>query len=634
MGMGGVPQAILPFMSMMNNAMFSGMNVMDGGNTYDPNERMDMQRPPMMRRQDVPVPTSGELPVIQDLTPWVAPDDRAPQQIPDPHLPGPSNMMVDPIPPQDPVPPGQFGHHPFGRGQGLRGRRGRGGPRMNGTFPSHAIPPDPFNAPSPDSKPQQVPRPDRRQDKTLVVEKIPEDHLSLGSVNDWFKQFGSVTNVAVDPPTAKALVTFAEHDQAWKAWKSEEAVFGNRFVKVYWHRPLEGRGGRGMKALEVSATLVGKLKSNEDPPTTQPAAKGDPGPVASSSSASAPRKGPTRPTSSAVQELAAKQERLQQMIAEQKTLMSQLGTATPEEKKEIMAKLRKLGEDMKAPTATPTPVESHEDVEMGKADQEVSKKDGGEGEGQEESTEELQAKLAKLKEEVIVFYPVGPRSLLTVLDSQAASLGISETDQSSGPYGGYTRPWRGRGRGRGGHFRARGGPPRASMKLDNRPRKLLVKGVPEESAEVAQNWYGVRIFPSPTPGFGVESEGLQTTNGVENMERLADGSLVVAFKTRSSAEQVRRSRLTDPPCDFTKGGMLKQGYAKGTSLPTVGPIDVSWYVPGPGPSKPITSGQPAPAATGGGVTSGGGALTDKGALEEEAVASGWGDDGEDGMGML
>lgn len=31
------------------------------------------------------------------------------------------------------------------------------------------------------------------------------------------------------------------------------------------------------------------------------------------------------------------------------------------------------------------------------------------------------------------------------------------------------------------------------MKLDNRPRKLLVKGVPEESVEVAQNWYGVRI---------------------------------------------------------------------------------------------------------------------------------------------
>jgi RNA-binding protein 26 len=76
------------------------------------------------------------------------------------------------------------------------------------------------------------------------------------------------------------------------------------------------------------------------------------------------------------------------------------------------------------------------------------------------------------------------------------------------------------------------------MKLDNRPRKLLVKGVPEESAEVAQNWYGVRIFFCPTQGFFVEIGDLQTTNGVENVVRLADGDLIVSFKTRSSAEQV------------------------------------------------------------------------------------------------
>ena len=404
MGMGGIPQAMLPFMSMMNNAMFPGMNGMDGGSAYDPNERMDLQRAPMMRRQDAPVPTSGELPVIQDLTPWAPPE----QQNADPQQPGQVSMAVDPTTSQDQVPPGQFGHHPYGQGRGSRGGRGRGGPRVNGTFPSHAAPSDPFNAPPSDLPPQLPPRPDRRQDKTLVVEKIPEDHLSLGAVNDWFKKFGTVTNVAVDPPTAKALVTFAEHDQAWKAWKSEEAVFGNRFVKVYWHRPLEGRGGRGMKALEVSATLVGKLRSNEDHTTTQPPANGDAGPVASSSTTSAPPKKPTKPTANALQELTAKQERLQQMIGEQKALMSQLGTASVEEKKEIMAKLRKLGEDMKAPAPAPAPTpalpaEKQEDVEMEKVDHDATKKHGGGGDGQEESTEELQAKLAKLREEVFVF---------------------------------------------------------------------------------------------------------------------------------------------------------------------------------------------------------------------------------------
>lgn len=572
MGMGSLPPAMLPFMSMMNNAMFPGMGGMDGGNTYDPSERMDMQRAPMMRRQDVPVPTSGELPVIQDLTPWAPPEERVPQQNLDSQQPGPSNMAVDPSTSQDQAPPGQFGHHPYGQGQGTRGRRGRGGPRLNGTFPSHAVPSNSFNTPPSEPQPQPPSRPDRRQDKTLVVEKIPEDKLSLGAVNDWFKQFGTVTNIAVDPPTAKALVTFAEHDQAWKAWKSEEAVFGNRFVKVYWHRPLEGRGGRGVKALEVSATLVGKLRSNEGHPTTQPAANGDAGAVASTSSVPAPPKKPAKVSSNALQELTEKQERLQQMIAEQKALMSQLGTATTEEKKEIMAKLRKLGEDMKAPAPAPS-TDKQEDVEMDKGDHEANKKDVEKGDGHGESTEELQAKLAKLKEE-------------------AASLGISETEQVYSPYSGYTRPWRGRGRGRGSYFRGRGGPPRASMKLDNRPRKLLVKGVPEESVEVAQNWYG-------------------TTNGVEGVERLGNGDLIVSFKTRSSAEQ---------------------GHAKGTNLPTVGQIEVSWNTAGqsnPGPSE-------SPGATdmGGAVTSGGSALPEKGAPDEEAVASGWGDDDEDGMGML
>ena len=402
MGMGNIPPAMLPFMSMMNNAIFPGMTGMDGGNTYDPNERMDMQRAPMMRRQDVPVPTSGELPVIQDLTPWAPPEERASQQNPDSQQPGPSSMVIDPPTSQDQTLPGQFGHHPYGRGQGTRGRRGRGGPRLNGTFPSHAVPSDSFNTPSSEPQPQQPPRPDRRQDKTLVVEKIPEDKLSLGAVNDWFKQFGAVTNIAVDPPTAKALVTFAEHDQAWKAWKNEEAVFGNRFVKVYWHRPLEGRGGRGVKALEVSATLVGKLQSNEGHPITQPATNGDAGAIASTSSAPTPPKKPAKVSSNALQALTEKQERLQQMIVEQKALMSQLGTATAEEKKEIMAKLRKLGEDMKAPAPAPSAEKQEDvDVEMEKGDHEANKKDVEASDGHEESTEELQAKLAKLKEEVL-----------------------------------------------------------------------------------------------------------------------------------------------------------------------------------------------------------------------------------------
>jgi hypothetical protein len=104
--------------------MFPRVNGIDGGSAYDPNEGMDMQRAPMMRRQDVSVPTSGELPVIQDLTPWASPEEWVLQQNPDSQQPRQATMAVDPITSQDQAPSGQFCHHLYGQGQGSRGRRG------------------------------------------------------------------------------------------------------------------------------------------------------------------------------------------------------------------------------------------------------------------------------------------------------------------------------------------------------------------------------------------------------------------------------------------------------------------------------------------------------------------------------
>jgi RNA-binding protein 26 len=83
---------------------------------------------------------------------------------------------------------------------------------------------------------------------------------------------------------------------------------------------------------------------------------------------------------------------------------------------------------------------------------------------------------------------------------QAASLGIS-TDSAEGTSGhstGAFRPYRGRGRGGRGFYRGamRGGPPRSSMKLDNRPKKLLLKGAVSEHLQDVRGWYEVcRTLP-------------------------------------------------------------------------------------------------------------------------------------------
>jgi RNA-binding protein 26 len=246
-------------------------------------------------------------------------------------------------------------------------------------------------------------RPERRNDKTLVVEKIPEDKLSLDTVNSWFKRFGTVTNVAIDARTAKALVSFSDHSEAHAAWKSEDAVFGTRFVKVFWHRPMEGHGQKGARMLAASAPLIANIAARSATPTIPPAG------TSTTTNARKPVA-----TSNAAAELAAKQKLLEEQIAEQKSLMASLGTASAEEKKTIMARLRKLGEEMKlssapasipgeASTSTTRPASSTEhpsqlDKERERLDKELDLR----AVTGDESTADLQAKLAKLKEEVRV----------------------------------------------------------------------------------------------------------------------------------------------------------------------------------------------------------------------------------------
>ena len=72
------------------------------------------------------------------------------------------------------------------------------------------------------------------------------------------------------------------------------------------------------------------------------------------------------------------------------------------------------------------------------------------------------------------------------------SLTNPRLEPHDGPRGGY----RGRGRGaRGPFYRGamRGGPPRTSMKLDNRPKKLVIKGAPQEALQSVRDWYEVRV---------------------------------------------------------------------------------------------------------------------------------------------
>ncbi|KDQ63859.1 hypothetical protein JAAARDRAFT_189385 [Jaapia argillacea MUCL 33604] len=579
-----VQGAPLPFLPMYPTGVAPfGMGAAPGA-AYDPHERIDMRpkpgrasRAPIMPRPEdgtTSVPdVPGELPVIQDLTPRMPLDDAEslrPQSYSSAGYgqtvgssSGPSNISMEVDVPAVAGPPQPLYGPPRG---GMRGGRGRG------TFSAevHSF------------------RPERkRDDKTLVVEKIPADKLNLESVNSWFKQFGTVTNVAIDASNAKALVSFSNHDEAHAAWRSEDAVFNNRFVKIFWHRPLEGHGQLGQRMLAASASRVANMTAKEESPGPTSHL-----PISPTSTTIPSRKTP----SSTMSALAAKQQLLEQQIAEQKDLMAKLSTASVDDKKEILARLRKLGEEMKAPStnhatngassplpsasssrklATTPVTEDREQKERERLDKELDLHAAVTATDGEESKEDLQVQLAKLK-------------------AEAASLGIPETyGSTSSSY----RPYRGRGRGGRGYYRGamRGGPPpRASMKLDNRPKSILVKGVDNDGVQGVRDWF-------------------ETTGQVESVDPLDSGDLLVSFRSRSAAEQ---------------------GMAKGSNIPVVGQVQLSWYTGrhsdsvaksaklelATDPEKHMTDGSHSD-------------LLHPHLPDEEIVVSGWGDS-EDGMGLL
>ncbi|OCB88593.1 hypothetical protein A7U60_g4296 [Sanghuangporus baumii] len=565
----------MPFMGMYGGMPFPGSPLQP--TAYDPNDpSMDMrQRGPYQRVPTMPRAQSRtDASVIQDLTP--VPESSSPMDVsPAPSQtfsPGVGDVQMSPFPagPSDDSAvngSGSGGRFLQANGRPKRGTnpsfrgRGRGG---RGTFTGDH---QSFGG-----------NETGRNSKTIVVEKIPDDKLSLEAVNDWFKRFGTVTNVAVDVRGKKALVSFSSHEEARAAWSAEEAVFNNRFVKIFWHRPMEGQGAAGARALEASASIVANIAARETAPT----------PAASEAAKPASIKAP-KPTTAKLTALQEKQQLLEKQIAEQKELMGKLATASPEEKKSIMARLRELTAEMKAPSVDKTSPPPHSrSVSVVSDDKDRRKKElldmeldirsktGEEGASaveSEESRETLQEKLAKLREE-------------------ARALGITDVSPPQPSYRGF----RGRGRGRA-SFRGavRGGPPRGSMKLDNRPKALFIKGVSSHDPDVVQavrTWY--------------EAGGQLASLDVHDNE-----SLIARFHSRPAAEQA---------------------LAKGPNIPSAGSVKLSWHIESAAAPTKVASAT-TPAASEKKQTATNEDRPPSPRPEEATEEIGWGNEEDDGMGM-
>lgn len=78
---------------------------------------------------------------------------------------------------------------------------------------------------------------------SLELKKVPRGLNNITHLNNHFGKFGKIVNINVcyegDPEGA--IVTFSSHAEANAAYRSTEAVLNNRFIKVFWHSPNDGK---------------------------------------------------------------------------------------------------------------------------------------------------------------------------------------------------------------------------------------------------------------------------------------------------------------------------------------------------------------------------------------------------------
>jgi RNA-binding protein 26 len=214
-------------------------------------------------------------------------------------------------------------------GFGGRGRGGRGGFRggQRGAMNGMSFGGQTSNRP-----------PKEGTNNTLVITEIPLASMSLEAVNNHFKQFGTVTNVALEAREKKALVAFSSAHEAHAAWKSDQPVFNSRHVKVLWHRPMEGHGSKGQEALEASAPLLQNMRKIE-----AEGAQAIQGSVVTSHEKQAQAK-------ARVEEIQAQQRVMEKHIAEQRVLFARLEgkPADPVEKRSIKTRLKEVSKELES----------------------------------------------------------------------------------------------------------------------------------------------------------------------------------------------------------------------------------------------------------------------------------------------
>lgn len=235
-----------------------------------------------------------------------------------------------------------------------------------------------------------------RQNTMLVVENIPAEYCEISKINDFFKKFGSITNISVQAHLNKAILQFSSNAEASAAYNSPDPIFDNRFVKVYWYKEKEE---------DVNKTTSAAAAETARPPKSEVPQKRsnepDPEEVAARAAELAKQREEKQrkhqERMKAILELQKQKEQLlQKQIEEQKRLMEKLANAknmSPTEKEELLKSLRKIAADIDTSKSSVSTTTTSGQPSSTAAAPEASASGG-------ETSEDLKAKLARLEAEV------------------------------------------------------------------------------------------------------------------------------------------------------------------------------------------------------------------------------------------
>ncbi|CAG8750157.1 2403_t:CDS:1, partial [Funneliformis caledonium] len=183
---------------------------------------------------------------------------------------------------------------------------------------------------------------------TLVVENIPKEFCTLDKVNEFFKKFGTITNINIDINYNKAIIQFSNSSEAYKAYNSPEPIFDYRFVKVYWYKEKEEP--------QTSTSTIPKPVSPVKPDHTIAQPEISPPANAAEKKEAEEKAKKQKESLKAMLEIQKQREQLiNRQIEEQKKLMelAKKKNVNSKNREEVLKSLSKVSEDIKKDSNVP-----------------------------------------------------------------------------------------------------------------------------------------------------------------------------------------------------------------------------------------------------------------------------------------